>query len=299
MFPKTFEYYQADTIDEAIDLLKEHADSGAALLSGGHSLLPTMKSGLASPPKLIDIGEIEALRGIELEDDRVRFGALTTYASIADSEVAWEQSPAVAAAAHEIGDIQVRNRGTIGGNIAHADPASDLPAAVLASKGTLSVRGPDGSRDIAADDFFKGLYETALAPDELLVEITVPALKETEAGVYIKKPSPSSGYALVGVAVVLSIDGERIKSARVAATGALDHATRLTAVEQALVGRPIDERDWKREELRATAERATEGFELEAFMSDLQTSSEFRAHLLEMYTERALAEALKRAVTIN
>lgn len=289
MYPSQFDYYRPESVDEALDLLAENAEAEVELLSGGHSLLPTMKSGLASPDAIVDIGRIDALRGIEIEGETARFGALTTYAAITESDEAWRATPVVAEAAGEIGDIQVRNRGTIGGNLAHSDPASDLPAAVVAADGTITVRGPDGSRDIPADDFFLGMFTTALDENEIITRANVPALADGDVGAYVKKASPSSGYAMVGVAVVLHVDGDTIDSARVAANGALDHATRLEAVEETLTDAELDPAL-----AAAAAERATDGIETFMFMDDLQASSEFRSQLLEVYTRRALETAIER-----
>lgn len=289
MFPAQFDYYRPESVEEALSVLTEHADQEVEVLSGGHSLLPTMKSGLASPDALVDIGGIDALRGIDVGEEAVTYGALTTYATIAASDDAWEHTPTLAEAAHEVGDIQVRNRGTIGGNVAHSDPASDLPAAVLASDATITAQGPDGEREIAADDLFVGMFATSLAADELLTRISVPRIGDG-VGAYVKKPSPSSGYAMVGVAVVLEVEGDSISSARVAANGAFDHATRLEAVEEALSGAALEE-----SVATDAASHATDGVDTFMFMSDLQASSEFRAQLLEVYTQRALAKAIDRA----
>jgi len=288
MYPAQFEYYQAGSVDEALSLLAEHGDREVELLAGGHSLLPTMKSGLASPDVLIDLGGIDSLRGIERNGDSFSIGALTPYAEVAAHEALNHDATTFAEAAQAIGDIQVRNRGTVGGNIAHSDPASDLPAAVVASDATITVQGDGGSREIAADDFFQGMYATDVGEDEILTGIEVPALDDGDVGAYVKKPSPSSGYAMVGVGVVLQTDGREIDSARVAANGAMDHATRLSGVEDALAGSMVaDAPD--------AASRAIEGIEDWQFMDDLQASAEYRAQLLEVYTRRALQAAADRA----
>ncbi len=237
MYPSEFDYERAETVDHALELLS--GDPEAKIISGGHSLIPMMKSGLANPGTLVDIGEIDELTGIEWDDDTVSVGALTTYATIADDDELWDELPVLAEAAHEVGDIQVRNRGTIGGNVAHGDPASDLPAAVLAADATVVVQGPDGERRIDVDDFFLGMYATELGEDEILTGLEFPRSENaTTTGAYVKKPSPSSGYALVGVAVSLEVDDGRIESARVAANGIMDHGVRLEPVEDGLVGEP-------------------------------------------------------------
>jgi carbon-monoxide dehydrogenase medium subunit len=290
MYPDEFDYYRADSVAEAIDLLNEHVSAETELLSGGHSLLPTMKSGLASPDVVIDIGHIDALSGIDDEGDRVSIGANTTYAEVDDSEAVWTAAPALAEAAHNVGDVQVRNRGTMGGNLAHADPASDLPGAALASDATIVVEGADGEREVDADDFFMGMYMTDVQPGEILTRVEVPKMGEG-AGAYAKKPSPSSGYALVGVAATLHTQGGRIDAASVGANGAMDHGVRLGPVEDALAGASLDDSD----AIEAAAARAAEDLDETMMMEDLQASSEFRAQLLEVYTERALTAAADRA----
>lgn len=289
MYPSQFDYYRADTVEEAIDLLADH-DGDVELLAGGHSLLPTMKSGLASPDVLIDIGGIDAMSGIDMADDTVTIGATTNYAEIASSEDLQGAAPALADAVAAVGDIQVRNRGTIGGNLAHADPAADPPAAALASNATIHLTGPDGDRRVDADDFFIAMYTTDVAEGELVTAVEIPTLGAGDAGAYVKKASPSSGYAMVGVAARLRTDGDTIDSARVAANGALDHATRLAPVEDHLEGRGLDDGI-----AGAAAEHATDDVEDWELMDDIQASAEYRAQLLEVYTERALARAVDRA----
>ncbi|MFB6130440.1 MAG: xanthine dehydrogenase family protein subunit M [Salinigranum sp.] len=287
MYPSEFEYYRADDVTNALDLLADNP--GAEILAGGHSLLPTMKSGLSSPPALVDIGHIDSIKGIDVEDDVVKVGALTNYATVADSEVVQEEVPVVAQAAHEIGDIQVRNRGTVGGNVAHADPASDLPAAVLAADATLVVEGPDGEREVDVDEFFFGMYATDVAEDEILTRIELPRRGAT--GAYVKKPSPSSGYAMVGVAAsVLFDDDGAVSEARVAANGVQDHAVRLGPVEEELTGNSLDE-----DVVDAAGERADEDMEEFMLMDDLQASGEFRAQLLRVFTKRALNRVAESA----
>jgi len=288
MYPAQFEYYSADTIDEAIDLLSEHPE--AELIAGGHSLLPTMKSGLADPDALVDIGNVAALEGIDHGDGETTIGAMTHYADVADDDRLWEEATVVAEAASEIGDRQVRNRGTVGGNIAHADPASDLPAAVLAADATVTVRGPDGEREVAADDFFLGMYATALDEEEIVTSIAVPHGDEGTASAYAKKPSPSSGYALVGVAVNLTFDGETVADARVAANGVMDHGVRLPDAEDELEGA-----DLSAESIGAASDAAGGSLDEYMVMEDPQVSAEFRLQLLGAYTERALEAAGERA----
>ncbi|WP_251342769.1 FAD binding domain-containing protein [Haloplanus halophilus] len=283
MYPDEFDYRSPETVEAAIDLLADHPE--AEILAGGHSLLPTMKSGLASPDLLVDIGSVEGLQGIDADGDVVSIGALTTYATVADHDAVRETVEVLAEAAHAVGDVQVRNRGTIGGNLAHADPASDLPAAALAADATMVVQGPDGERRVDADDFFFGMYATDVGEDELLTRVEFPARPDA-AGAYAKKPSPSSGYAMVGVAVSLSVDAGLVEDAGVAANGVMDHGVRLDPVEEALVGTTPDA-----DVVAEAAASAADDLDEMMMMDDLQASAEFRAQLLESYTERAIREA--------
>jgi len=288
MYPSEFDYYEAASVGEALDLLEEHADSETELIAGGHSLLPTMKTGLASPDVLVDIGQIDALKGIDDRGDTLSIGAMTTYAEVADSRHVGEAAPALAEAAHAVGDRQVRNMGTVGGNIAHADPASDLPGAVIASNATIVAEGRDGEREIPVDDFFLGMYATDL-DDEILTRVEVPKAADA-VGAYAKKPSPSSGYAMVGVAALLEVDGGTVQSAGVGANGAMDRGVRLDPVEDALTGESLDD-----DTIADAASHATDDLDTSMMMSDIQASAEFRAQLLEVYTERALQAAADEA----
>ncbi|SFS87993.1 FAD binding domain-containing protein [Halostagnicola kamekurae] len=288
MFPDEFDYHRAESVDDALDLLAEYPD--AEVLAGGHSLLPTMKNGLAKPDVVVDIGHIESMQGIDRNGDATSIGALTTYAEIDDDEELWADATVLTEAASEIGDTQVRNRGTIGGNLAHSDPASDLPGAAIASDLTLVVEGPDGERRIDADEFFVAMYMTDLAEDELLTRIEVPRGDGATSGAYVKKPSPSSGYALVGVAAQVQVDDGTVTTARIGANGVMDHAVRLEPVEDAIEGERLSD-----DAVSAAAERAADDLEEAMMMDDLQASSEFRSHLLETYTKRALERAAERA----
>lgn len=288
MHPDSFDYYRADSVETALSLLEEHANSNPTLLSGGHSLVPTMKSGLAAPGVVIDIGDIEELSGVEKREDSLFVGACTRYATVVSDDLAHSHTPLLAEATAEIGDMQVRSRGTVGGNIAHADPASDLPAVMLATDAEIHAQGPDGTRTIDAADFFLGIYTTALGPDEILTGIEIP-VRGPGASAYVKKESPSSGYAIVGVAVQLRTEDDAVSEARVAANGAKDYAIRLTPVEEALSGRDID--DVSPADL---GDRATDDITETELMSDLQADKAYRAQLLRSYTARALETALDR-----
>jgi len=289
VYPAEFDYYRADTVEGALDLLADNP--GAELLAGGHSLIPTMKTGLSSPEALVDMGGIDSLQSVEHDAEAgvTRIGAMATYSTVTDDEACWESIPVVAEATQAIGDKQVRNRGTVGGNIAHADPASDLPAAVLAADATVHARSPDGERTIPIEDFFLGMYATALDEEEILTAIEIPHHGDAGAA-YEKRPSPSSGYALVGVAAVLDVEDGEIDSARVAANGVMDHGVRLDPVEAALEGAAP-----KAEVLAEAAERAADDLDEVMMMDDLQASSEFRAQLLTVHTRDALEAAADRA----
>ena len=288
MYPDEFEYHSADSVESAVSLLAENPD--AELIAGGHSLLPTMKSGLASPDALVDISGVDGLEGVERDGDSTRIGAMTTYAEVADDDQFWEDATVVAETAGEIGDRQVRNRGTIGGNIAHADPASDLPGAMLAADATVHVHGPDEERAIEIDDFFQGMYATAAGEEEVVTGVEVPHEDDDTASGYVKKPSPSSGYAMVGVAARLTLDGDTVADARVAANGVMDHGTRLSGAEDALEGETLDA-----DAVEAAGAAAGDDLDEYMVMEDQQASAEFRLQLLSVYTERALEKVGERA----
>ncbi|MFB6170176.1 MAG: xanthine dehydrogenase family protein subunit M [Haloarculaceae archaeon] len=290
MYPNEFDYYEATSVEEALDLLEEHGDQNTELLAGGHSLIPTMKSGLADPDVLVDISGVESMQGIEDEGDSVSIGAMTKYADIAESDVVEAAAPALRHATEQVGDKQVRNRGTIGGNLAHADPASDLPGAAIAADATIVVQGADGKRRVDAEEFFMGMYMTDVGHDELVVRVEVPATGEDTVGAYAKKPSPSSGYAMVGVAATLTVADGAVENARVGANGAMDHGVRLGPVEDAIEGD-----DLTSERIENAASHATDDLDVDMMMDDLQASGDFRAQLLEVYTRRALEAAAERA----
>jgi carbon-monoxide dehydrogenase medium subunit len=288
MFPGEFDYHEATTVAEAIELLEANATAETELLAGGHSLLPAMKTGLSSPDVLIDIGGVDDLHGVAVEDDTLVIGAATSYSDLLAVDAAHEHAPALTAATERVGDRQVRNRGTVGGNLAHADPASDLPAAALVSEATLVVRGPDGERTVPAEEFLFGMYATDVGPSELLTRIEVPSAADA-VGAYAKKPSPSSGYAMVGVAALLELDGDTVTSARVGANGVVDHGVRLETVEEALTGERLDDA-----RIETAAGRATDDVDTTMLMDDIQASGQFRLALLAEYTERALRTVTDR-----
>ncbi len=208
MYPAKFEYFAPTTVEDAVALLSKHQD--AKVLAGGHSLLPAMKLRLSQPAVLVDIGKIKELDGIRTVDGGVAIGALTTHAMIAASEDVRSRCAALSEAAALIGDLQVRNRGTIGGSLAHSDPAADYPAVMLALGAEIQVSGPKGKRMIKADDWSKGLMTTALEPDEIIVEIGIPAPRAHSGSAYVKYPNPASRFAVVGVCVLLTLDGSGV-----------------------------------------------------------------------------------------
>jgi aerobic carbon-monoxide dehydrogenase medium subunit len=286
MYPATFEYHRPASVEEAVGLLGKHRDD-AKVLAGGHSLIPLMKLRLAQPKHVVDIGRIGALSGIREEGGAIVIGALTTHYTIESSAALKSKCPVLAEAGAMIGDPQVRNLGTMGGSLAHADPAADWPAVVLALGAELRAVGPKGARTIKADDFFKDLLTTALGPDEILTEIRVPALARGTGAAYVKHPHPASRFAVVGVAAVLTVSGGTCQKASVAVTGVGPKATRAKGVEAALQGKAADAPS-----IAAAAEKAADGI---AISADLQGSEEYKAHLTRVYTRRALEAAASRA----
>jgi carbon-monoxide dehydrogenase medium subunit len=275
VIPAPFDYQRASSVDEAVGLLAEHGDE-AKLLAGGHSLLPLMKLRLAQPAVLVDIGGIGDLSFVsDGADGSVRIGALTRHHDLAGSDLLRDQVPLLAEVAGQIGDPQVRHRGTIGGSIAHGDPASDLPAALLALRATLVARGPGGEREIPADGFFTGFLETALAPDEVLTEVRVPAVPGV-GWAFEKFNRRAQDWAIVGVAAVLT-DGATGPGVGLVNMGSLP--LRAAGVEEALrSGAPVAD----------AAARADEGTEPP---NDLNASPEYRRHLARVLVRRALEAA--------
>jgi len=276
MIPAQFDYAAPASLGEALQLLQQHGES-AKLLAGGHSLVPLMKLRLAQPGMLIDLRLLGELRGIASSGGGLRIGAMTTHAEVAGSSAVAQSAPALAQAAAEIGDRQVRARGTIGGSLAHFDPAADLPAVILALEAEIVVRSAArGERVIAASSFFRGILETDVAPDELMVEVRLPAAPRSA---YAKFPNPASHYAITGVAAAVEGDGT-VRAARIGVTGAAPSAFRAGAAESALAGKALSP-----ESIAAAAAAAYDGREL---LSDLHASAEYRAHLIGVMTRRAL-----------
>ncbi len=282
MIPAEFSYHRASSVDEVISLLSEHGDD-AKLLSGGHSLIPAMKMRLNQPGMLIDIGKLSELQGIKEENGHLVIGANTTHAAIAHSKLVQDKLPILAEAADLIGDVQVRNRGTLGGSLAHADPSADWPAVMIATNATIVVKGPQGERSIAAEDFFTGFYMTELAENEIITKIKAPVASSHTHTSYQKFMQPASRFAIVGCAVVLTSSGGKCKDVRVAFTGVADGAFRDKGVEDAIKGKELNA-----ENIEAAAAKAAEGA---GILSDHFASEEYRQHLARVYAKRALTAA--------
>lgn len=287
MIPVLFDYITPATLEEAIRALASHGEE-AKLLAGGHSLLPIMKLRLANPSLLIDLSKISGLNAIKQEEDKITIGALTTHYQIESSELLKEKCPVLSQTARTIGDVQVRNRGTIGGSLAHADPAADIPAAVLALGGELRLRGAERERWLHVEEFFLGLMNTALNPAEVLTEIRVPVLSGRSGTAYLKVPQKASGFAIVGVAVWLKLDENRVcEDIGVGITGLDAKPFRARGVEEHVRGKRIEPAM-----IEDAASQVTQGADP---LDDIHASAEFRAHLARLYTARAIQEATKKA----
>ena len=281
-----FDNYRPETVAEAIDLLS--SVDGARPLAGGHSLLPAMKLRTANPAEIVDLTFIEGLKDISQEGDTIRIGALTKHAAVCISPVLREHNKLISFTARHIGDPQVRNRGTIGGSIAHADPAADYPTVLRALGATINVSGPSGDRSIAADDFFVDLFTTALADGELVTSVEIAAYGAGTGGSYQKHRHPASSYAVVGAAAYVSVDNGTCSAARIAVGGVTGKAERAEAAEAALVGNPV-----AAEAITTAASHVSEA--LGNPMGDAYASGEYRVYLASVLTRRALADAFDRA----
>jgi len=284
VIPTAFEYERATSLDDAVAKLAA-ANGNAKLIAGGHSLVPLMKLRLSEPQVLIDIARIPGLSGIREKDGRIEIGAGTVHHDVATSALLHRQCPVVSDAAAEIGDPQVRNRGTLGGSLAHADPSADYPAVMLAVDADIHVKGPKGWRVAKARDFFKDLFTVDLAPDEIIAGAQFAPVR---AAAYAKLHQRASHYAIVGVAAALEVSSGRIRVARIGLTGAGSHAIRLTKVEEALAGKALS-----RETIDAAAKLAGTG--VKAVNADIHASEEYRRAMIPVFTRRALERALARA----
>jgi carbon-monoxide dehydrogenase medium subunit len=287
MIPAQFDYVAAKSLDEALSLLAKNKDN-AKILAGGHSLIPAMKLRLAQPQVLIDLGRIKDLAYIREEKGQLRIGAMTTHYQIESSERLRTICPLLPETATHLGDVQVRNKGTIGGSLAHSDPAADWPAPIIALGAELVAASGKGERVIKADDFFVDLLTTALQPSEILREIRINLPTGRVGQCYMKVRQPASGFATVGIAVTLTKDGKgSCESAGVGVTGVAAKPYRERGVEQALKGSSLDAKT-----INAAAAWVAEGVDAN---SDLFTSAEYRKHLAQVYARRAIEAAANRA----
>lgn len=284
MIPAQFDYVRARSVREALKALTGTA--GAKVLAGGHSLIPMLRFRLAQPPVLVDIGGLEELRGIAPKGRGVRIGPTTTYREVLESALLREVYPLLVEAVATIGDVQVRNAGTLGGALAHADPASDLPAVMLALDATFRLRSPRGRRAVPAREFFQGLFTTAMAADELLTDIVLPPLPRGAGAAYVSFEQQASGYALAAAAAVVARSRKTVKHCVVALTGVGD-AAYLAASAVRLIGTKGEPAA-----VGAVADGVTDGITVSG---DIHAPVEYRTHLARVATRRALALALERA----
>ena len=284
MIPTTFDYTRATSVDDALAKLKA-ANGGGKLIAGGHSLVPLMKLRLSEPRVLIDISRIPDLAGIRERDGKILIGAATVHHDIATSAVLRQRCPVLSDTAAAIGDPQVRNRGTIGGSVAHADPSADFPAVLLALDAEIHLKGTKGWRAVKAPDFFQDLFTVNMAPDEIIANIQFAPVR---TAAYAKLYQRASHYALVGVAAALETSGGKITSARIGLTGAASHARRLTKAEQALAGQPPSKKA-----IEAAAQVAA--LEVAEVNADIHAGADYRRAMISVFTRRALESAIARA----
>jgi aerobic carbon-monoxide dehydrogenase medium subunit len=282
MIPAGFEYFAPSSLKEAVELLSNYKDD-VKILAGGQSLVPLMKLRLAKPRYVVDLSRIGDLNYIRGAGGALHIGALATHSEIENSEAIRRDCPLLAQTAATIADVQVRNRGTLGGSLAHADPAGDMPAAILAVDAELKASGPSGERWIKAEDFFVGFLTSALEADEILTEIKVP-IKSGGKSVYLKAAQRASGFAVVGVAVRLTVANGNCNDIAIGITGVTDKAYRAKNVEQALKGKKLEA-----ELIERAALRVVDGVDL---LEDINGSKDYRAHLARVYTARAIKAAL-------
>jgi carbon-monoxide dehydrogenase medium subunit len=285
MIPSAFEYFAPASVAEAISLLEQYGDE-AKILAGGHSLLPAMKLRLASPGVLIDINKIAELRGVVINGS-INIGAMTTWHTIEYHDGLKSACGVLPEVVAQIGDIQVRNRGTLGGALAHADPAADAPAAILALDAQIRTHGPGGERTIAASDFFTDMLTTALEPNELITAIICNKLGAGEGAAYAKFPHPASRYAIVGVAAYVKMSSDKVSACRVAVTGAGPMPTRQGDTEQAMLNS-----NGSAEAIAKAAEEAGTSMDV---LGDIHASEDYRRAMVKVYARRALTTAVARA----
>ena len=287
MFPANFGYVAARSVEEALQLLAKHGDDGK-LLAGGHSLIPAMKLRLQSPHTLIDLGTIPALRGIKLDGNHLAIGALTVHADVASSDLVRKHVPGLSDAAHVIGDLQVRNRGTIGGSVAHADPAADLPVILAALNAAFVLQSSAGTRALQADEFFTDFYTTAMNANEVLTEVRIPLPSPGSGTAYAKLPHPASGYVVVsaGVLITRQASGTCV-AARVFMGGLGSGPMRAVATEMELQGKPLTP--------QAIAAAAAKAAEETDPVEDSYADAEYKRHVATVYARKAIEAAVVRA----
>ena len=290
MVAATFDYHAPATLRDAVSLLNDNAD--AKVLAGGHSLIPMMKLRLSEPSVVIDLGRVDGLSYVNESGGALAIGAMTSYYDIINSDAVQQNAPVLAEAAGEVADPQVRNMGTIGGSLAHSDPAADLPAVMLAldAEVVASSRGALGrvsTRTISADDFFVDLFTTALEPNEILTEIRIPAQSANSGAAYAKMANKASHFAIVGVAASVTVEDGSVTAARIGVTGSGSSASRASDSEARLVGSAGDVNA-----IRSAAGRAANGIELN---EDIHASAEYREHLTKVFALRAITAAVERA----
>ena len=287
MIPAAFEYHAPSSLREAVSILRRYPGE-AKVLAGGHSLLPLMKLRLAQPSHLVDLGQIDGLAYIREQDGGLAIGPMTTYYMLESSDLVRRRTPALAETAAQVADLQIRNKGSIGGSIAHADPAADLPAAVLALEASIRTRGAGRARWVPAHRFFVDIFTTALRETEIITEIFVPPLPPRTGGSYQKFASKASHYAIVGVAALVTLDDRGVcRRVRIGVTGAGSRPVRARASERYLTGKEASAGN-----LWQAARRASTGIE---FLNDLHGSAEYREHLTQVFAGRALEQAGSRA----
>jgi carbon-monoxide dehydrogenase medium subunit len=287
MYAASFDYLRATTLAEAAAMLKDHP--GAKVLAGGHSLIPLLKLRLASPAVLVDIGRVPELKGIALSGGALRIGALTTHADLATSALVREHAPALAEAAKGVGDPAVRNRGTIGGNVAHADPASDLPAVLAALGARFQVVGAGGSRAVPAASFFLGMMATDVGEHDILTAIDVPVQAPGQGSAYAKFEHPASRYAVIGAAAVVTVAGGTCTAASIALGGLVPRPVRAASVERALVGHALSP-----DAVADAASRVAQDLG-DDVLGDIYASAEYRKAVAPVYVKRAITAAAARA----
>ena len=287
MFPASFGYVAARSVNEALELMEKHGEEGK-ILAGGHSLIPAMKLRLSSPRTLIDIGNVPELRGIKVDGEHLMIGALTVHADVASSELVRKHVPGLADAASVIGDLQVRNRGTVGGSVAHADPGADFPVILTALNASFILQSAAGTRTIAVGDFFTDFFSTAMNPNEILIAIRVPLPPPGTGTAYSKFPHPASGYVVVSAGALISLDSTAsCASPRVAIGGLGATPIRATATEQELQSKALTGQN-----IAAAAAKAADGTDP---VEDNYASAEYKRHVATVYARKAIEQAVQRA----